>query len=105
MVVTLLFLGGSQDVIAGTLGMSLTAVTQLLQLLVLVAPPIAWYVTWRLCRVLAERPGPERTERSAPIYRDSGGGYRSGPLIETLQESDDHDGHEHLPADATGRST
>ena len=100
-VVTVLFLGGSQDVIAGTLGMSLGLVTRLLQILLLVAPPIAWYVTARMCRVLAERPGPDRTERSEPIYRDSGGGYHSGPLVEKEPPQD----HEQVPAEATGRST
>ncbi len=109
-VVTVLFLGGSQDVIAGTLAMSLGSVTRLLQILLVIGPPIAGYVTWRLCSVLADRPGPERTERSAPIYRDSGGGFHAGPMVEATQQqlSDQDEVHDepgHLPAEATGRPT
>jgi ubiquinol-cytochrome c reductase cytochrome b subunit len=75
-VVSILFLGGSQDVIAGILHVSIGHVTAALQILLVVGPPIAWYVTWRLCLVVAARPRPERTERAAPVYRDPGGGYR-----------------------------
>jgi hypothetical protein len=32
-------------------------------------------VTRRSCISLAERPGPDRTERRVPIARDGGGGY------------------------------
>ncbi|CAN5815211.1 ubiquinol-cytochrome c reductase cytochrome b subunit [soil metagenome] len=104
-IVSLLFLGGSQDVIAGTLRMSLGSVTRLLQLLLLVAPPVAWYVAWRLCTVLAERPGPERTERSAPIYRDSGGGYHAGPIVAAGEQAADGEDRQQVPAEATGRPT
>ena len=69
-VVALLFLGGSQDVIAGTFDISIGHVTAILQISLLVAPPIAWIVTWRLCRTLAGRPAPERTERAGVVVRD-----------------------------------
>jgi ubiquinol-cytochrome c reductase cytochrome b subunit len=75
--VTVLFLGGAQDIMAGTLDVSVGHVTTALQLSLLVAPPIAYIVTWRLCVVLRERPAPERTERAATVVRDSGGGYHS----------------------------
>jgi ubiquinol-cytochrome c reductase cytochrome b subunit len=73
--VAVLFLGGSQDVIAGTFGMSIETVTLILQVAAVVGPPIAWYVTWQLCRNLAARPGPERTERAGAVARDPTGGY------------------------------
>jgi quinol---cytochrome-c reductase cytochrome b subunit len=77
-VVALLFLGGSQDVIAGTFDMSIGHVTAILQISLLVAPPFAGIVTWRLCRTVAGRPAPERTERAGLVVRDSSGGYRAG---------------------------
>ena len=77
-VVALLFLGGSQDVIAGTFNISIGHVTTILQISLLVAPPIAWYVTWRLCGTLAGRPSPERTERAGVVVRDRRGGFHGG---------------------------
>jgi quinol---cytochrome-c reductase cytochrome b subunit len=73
--VSVLFLGGSQDVIAGTLNISIGHITTFLQVLAIVAPPIAYYVTFRLCRALSARTGPDRTERAGGIARDPGGGY------------------------------
>ena len=73
--VAVLFLGGSQDVIAGTLDISIGHVTTILQIAALVGPPIAYVVTWRLCRALRRRAGPERTERAGGVVRDAGGGY------------------------------
>jgi ubiquinol-cytochrome c reductase cytochrome b subunit len=70
-----LFLGGSQDIIAGTLRLSIGNVTTILQITALVAPPIAYYLTYRICRALQTRPGPDRTERAGVIMRDAGGGY------------------------------
>ncbi|MEJ7720129.1 MAG: hypothetical protein WKF58_06620 [Ilumatobacteraceae bacterium] len=34
-------------------------------------------MTYRLCRVLADRPGAERTERGGAVRRDASGGYHS----------------------------
>jgi ubiquinol-cytochrome c reductase cytochrome b subunit len=90
-VVVLLFLGGSQDVIAGTFDISIGHVTTILQISLLVAPPIAWIVTWRLCRTLAARPAPERTERAGIVVRDTSGGYHAGHEEET--DRDHHDEH------------
>jgi quinol---cytochrome-c reductase cytochrome b subunit len=73
--VAVLFLGGSQDVIAGTFDISIGHVTTILQVAAVVGPPIVWYVTWRLCRALRRRPGPERTERAGAVARDPDGGY------------------------------
>ena len=77
--VAVLFLGGSQDVIAGTFNVSIGNVTTFLQVAALAAPPITYVVTLRLCRTLAARPGPERTERAGGVTRDSGGGYHEVP--------------------------
>jgi len=73
--VSVLFLGGSQDVIAGTLEVSIGYVTTFLQVAALVAPPLAYVGTYHVCRVLGRREGPERTERAGIVVRDSGGGY------------------------------
>jgi ubiquinol-cytochrome c reductase cytochrome b subunit len=73
--VAVLFLGGSQDVIAGTFNISIETVTTILQVAAVIGPPIAWYVTWHVCRSLARRPGPERTERAGAVSRDPDGGY------------------------------
>jgi len=73
--VAVLFLGGSQDVIAGTLDVAIESVTTVLQVLALIAPPISFYVTLRVCQVLSARPGPERTERAHAVKRDASGGY------------------------------
>ena len=73
--VTVLFLGGSQDVIAGTLDVSIGHVTAFLQVAAVVGPPIAYLVAWTLCRSLGRRGGPERTERAGSVIRDASGGY------------------------------
>jgi ubiquinol-cytochrome c reductase cytochrome b subunit len=75
--VSVLFLGGSQDVIANTLGSSIGRVTSILQLSLIVVPPAVYVVTRQLCRYLSHRPAPERTEREVEIERDGGGGYRA----------------------------
>jgi ubiquinol-cytochrome c reductase cytochrome b subunit len=79
--VTVLFLGGSQDVIADTLNMSIGNVTTILQFSAILAPPVAYYLTWRICRALSSRPGPERTERSGGIARDIDGGYHEADEV------------------------
>ncbi len=73
--VTVLFLAGAQDVIANTLQMSVGRVTTVLQIVLLVGTPLSWYLTRRACIALRDRPGPDRTERAAPVARTAGGGY------------------------------
>ncbi|MEO6571519.1 MAG: ubiquinol-cytochrome c reductase cytochrome b subunit [Ilumatobacteraceae bacterium] len=75
--VTVLFLGGAQDVIAVTLDVPVGHVTSFLQFAFLLAPPVAGLVTRHVCRSLAARPGPEGTERRAPVVRTATGGYRT----------------------------
>ena len=84
--VTVLFLGGSQDVIAGVLTVSIGHVTAALQFATLLVPPITYFVTYHLCVSLRRREGPERTERAGVVARDPGGGYHS--VHETVQEED-----------------
>jgi ubiquinol-cytochrome c reductase cytochrome b subunit len=75
--VAVLFLGGSQDVIADTLDIAVGRVTTILQVALLAGPPVAYLVAWWLCRAVRERPLPERTERELTVVRDGGGGYHS----------------------------
>jgi quinol---cytochrome-c reductase cytochrome b subunit len=75
--VTVLFLGGAQDVIAGTFDVPIGRVTVVLQIAALVLPPIAFVVTYRLCAALQARPAPERTERAGEVERTGSGGYES----------------------------
>ena len=65
----------SQDVIAGTLDISIGNMTTFLQIAALVGPPIAYWAAYQLCVALRRREGPERTERAGVVVRDSGGGY------------------------------
>ncbi len=73
--VAVLFLGGSQDVIADTFNVAIGTVTTTLQIAFLVAPPVTFVVTRHLCRSLSVRPDPERTEREIDIVRSAAGGY------------------------------
>ena len=75
--VTVLFVGGGQDVIAHILDTPVGHVTTALQVLAVVAPPIVWFITWHVCKGLQHRPPPDRTERAVAIVRDPGGGYHT----------------------------
>jgi ubiquinol-cytochrome c reductase cytochrome b subunit len=75
--ITVLFVGGAQDVVARMFDMPVGRVTTILQITCLVAPPVTWFVTWRVCRLLHERPHPERTERVAAVVRGPSGGYHT----------------------------
>jgi ubiquinol-cytochrome c reductase cytochrome b subunit len=75
--VTILFVGGGQDVVARMLDTPVGHVTTALQLLALIGPPITWIVTWHVCKALQQRPPPDRTERSVAIERDPAGGYHT----------------------------
>lgn len=75
--VTILFVGGGQDVIAGILDTPVGHVTTVLQVLAVIGPPVTWLVTWHVCRSLQRRPPPDRTERAVAITRDPAGGYHT----------------------------
>jgi ubiquinol-cytochrome c reductase cytochrome b subunit len=82
-----LFLGGAQDVIADTLQMPVLRVTHVLQALLLIGPPIAWYVTRRSCLALQHRPGADHSERSATFVRTAAGGYvEASPGVDPVDE-------------------
>ena len=93
---TVLFLGGGQDVIADVLRVPISGVTICLQILALVGPPIAWYVTWRVCLTLRDRPGPERTERAGAVRRDPVGGYHD------VEPHDVEPAEDRIPTGAVG---
>ena len=89
--VTVLFLGGSQDVIADVIDTSIGHVTAILQFAALLVPPITYAVTLHLCRALAARPGAERTERTGTVVRDRTGGYHhSSTNVDSRDDSDVH---------------
>jgi ubiquinol-cytochrome c reductase cytochrome b subunit len=75
--VTILFVGGGQDVVARMLDTPVGHVTTALQLLAVIGPPVVWFVTYRLCKALQHRPPPGRTERAVAIVRDPAGGYHT----------------------------
>jgi ubiquinol-cytochrome c reductase cytochrome b subunit len=80
--VSILFLGGAQDIIARTLRVDVGHVTTALQISFLVTPPIAFEIARRTCLALQDRPGPERTERRVPVERTAEGGYQIPPEAE-----------------------
>jgi ubiquinol-cytochrome c reductase cytochrome b subunit len=51
------FLGGAADVLAATFALSVNAILWTFRILVLVAPPIVGWLTYRLCKELAARDG------------------------------------------------
>ena len=59
-----------QDVIAGMLDISVGHVTTALQIAALVGPPLAYIVTWHVCKALQPTARPDRTERAGAIVRD-----------------------------------
>lgn len=89
--VTVLFLGGSQDVIAGTFDIRVANVARMLQVALIVGPPLAWWITRQVCRSLQQRPGPERTERTAVVRRERSGAYHTVDDVEHPGGEVDHD--------------
>ncbi|MFO7281242.1 MAG: hypothetical protein C0P77_012635, partial [Thermoanaerobacterales bacterium] len=51
------FVGGAADVIAATFGLSVNAVLWSFRFIVLLLPPVAGWVAYRLCKELAARDG------------------------------------------------
>jgi ubiquinol-cytochrome c reductase cytochrome b subunit len=75
-VIVILFIAGAQDVVANTTRISVGNITASLQIALLVAPPLAWTTTRRICTALGRRPPPEHTERHVTVSRTPSGGYR-----------------------------
>lgn len=76
-VVAILFIGGAQDVVAGSFEIHVGHVTAALQIAMLLGTPLSWWLTRHVCRTLRARAGPERTERAMVVVRDGAGGYQS----------------------------
>jgi ubiquinol-cytochrome c reductase cytochrome b subunit len=75
-----LFVAGGNDVIAETLSLSLNATTWALRAAALLGPPLAYLLTVRICRELANT-GPPRPRRRPPttVVRTPDGGYADTP--------------------------
>jgi ubiquinol-cytochrome c reductase cytochrome b subunit len=72
---TVLFFGGASDVLAVTFQTSVNALFRAFQLMLLVVPPLAGYVTFRLCKELARRDRPGASDQApavAPAAPDDG---------------------------------
>jgi ubiquinol-cytochrome c reductase cytochrome b subunit len=89
---TILGVAASNDLIATTFGLSVNAVLISLRIAVLVAPPIAFLVTYKLCKELATRSGPfvdPLLEGSAPPGRPGSDGLgEPGELDDELEVDD-----------------
>jgi ubiquinol-cytochrome c reductase cytochrome b subunit len=88
--ITILFIGGAQDVVARMFDMRVGHVTTVLQVACLIAPPVAWFMTRQLCRSLASRPRPGRTERVVAVQRTRSGGYEAvgAPAMPAVAEAE-----------------
>ena len=64
--IAVMLLAGSSDVIATTFGISVNAVIWVLRTALLVLPPIAGFVAYRLCVELRRRDGPRQRADEAP---------------------------------------
>jgi ubiquinol-cytochrome c reductase cytochrome b subunit len=74
---TVSFLGGAADVLASTFGLSVNAILWTFRFLILLAPPIAGWFTYRLCKELSERDGVPTASRVS--VREIPGRLRRGP--------------------------
>ena len=86
--VGILFVGGAQDVVAGSFDIAVGRVTAILQLAIVIGTPLSWIVTRHICRTLRDRPSPGRTERAMVVARDRSGGYGSVPEDEPQHASE-----------------
>ena len=74
---TVSFLGGAADVLASTFGLSVNAILWTFRFLILLAPPISGWFTYRLCKELSERDGVPTASRVS--VREIPGRLRRGP--------------------------
>jgi ubiquinol-cytochrome c reductase cytochrome b subunit len=74
--VSILFIGGAQDVVARTFEISVGRVNAVLQFAFIIVPPVTFFLARWACIALRDRSGPERTERRVPVERESDGGYQ-----------------------------
>jgi ubiquinol-cytochrome c reductase cytochrome b subunit len=73
----ILFLGGAADVIAVTFGLSVNAILWSFRFAVLVVPPVAGWMAYRLCKELSARDGVPTGSRVT--VREIPGRLRHGP--------------------------
>ena len=88
MAVSILFIGGGQDIVARTFDISVGRVTTVLQIAFLIVPPITFLVTRHICISLRDRPGPDRTERRGTVSRSPGGGYHAATESEVADAAE-----------------
>jgi ubiquinol-cytochrome c reductase cytochrome b subunit len=73
---TICFIGGAADVLASTFGLSVNAILWTFRFLVLLAPPIAGWLAYQLCKELSARDGVPTASRVA--IREIPGRLRRG---------------------------
>jgi ubiquinol-cytochrome c reductase cytochrome b subunit len=95
---TVLFFAGSSDVLAFTFDLSVNAVFRSLRTLLFVLPPVTAWIAYRLCRELAGRDGPGRSEMAATV----GGEPSPGTGDEHRRAIEPEDSPEHESVDAAG---
>lgn len=71
------FIGGGADVMASTFGLSVNAILWTFRFLILLAPPVVGWLTYRLCKELSARDGVPTASRVR--VRDIPGRLRRGP--------------------------
>lgn len=94
---TVLFFAGASDVLAVTFQTSVNALFRTFQLMLLILPPVAGFITFRLCKELAQRDRPGASHQApavAPAAPDDG--------AELRQEMEPEDEPERDPASAAG---
>lgn len=73
-----LFIAGGNDVVAGLFNLSLETVTRTLQIMLLVAPVVTAFVTYRICKELRDKdPAPQHHESAHVILRKADGSFES----------------------------
>ncbi len=94
---TVLFFAGASDVLAATFQTSVNGLFRTFRILLLVAPPVAGFVTYRLCREMVRRDRPGASAEAtavAPAAPDDGAARR--------REVAPEDAPEHDPASTAG---
>ncbi len=94
---TVLFFGGASDVLAVTFQTSVNALFRAFQLMLLVVPPLAGYVTFRLCKELARRDRPGASDQAPAVAPAA-----PGDGAEHRREIEPEDEPERDPASTAG---
>ncbi|HEV2810838.1 MAG TPA: ubiquinol-cytochrome c reductase cytochrome b subunit [Acidimicrobiales bacterium] len=94
---TVLFFAGASDVLAVTFQTSVNALFRTFQLMLLVLPPVAGFITFRLCKELARRDRPGASDQAPAVAAPA-----PGEGAERRQEIEPEDEPERDPASAAG---